>query len=79
MQHITDYEMHIKLYQALVNVVLSENEKVHSMAVDHGCLKEITKAANESEFHKVRRICGAAVEKLPSAQQSEKVSRRKLF
>ena len=59
--------------------MFSENEKVHMMAVDHGCVKEITKAANDSEFHKVRRICLAAVEKLPTAQHSDKISRRKLL
>ena len=73
-QHIVDYEMHVNLYQAIVNVAMSENEKVQKMVMDHGCVKEISKAAVASEFHKVRRICSAAAEKLPL---SDKVIRKK--
>lgn len=64
-QNITDYEMHIKLYEGMSELVLSSNAKVASMAIEQGCYQELNKGAYESDFHKVRRICVQALEKVP--------------
>lgn len=64
-QNITDYEMHIKLFEGIAELVLSSNTKVAQMAVEQGCYQELTKGADDSDFHKVRRICNTALEKVP--------------
>ena len=57
--------MHIKLYQGMAELILSPDMRVAQMAVEQGCYAELSKAAYDSEFHKVRRICTNAMEKAP--------------
>lgn len=80
-QSITDYEMHIKLYEGICELVLSPNQKVAQMAVEQGCFQEMTKGAYESDFHKVRRICSSAIEKVPQnlVDLNTKALKKRLF
>ena len=80
-QNITDYEMHIKLYEGLADLVLSPSQRVASTAVEQGCYQELTKGAYESDFHKVRRVCQSALDKVPQhlVDLNAKALKRRLF
>jgi hypothetical protein len=63
-QTMSDYEVHVNIYTALGSMLMSPHLEVRQAVQQHGGLKEVEEAQDNSPFFKVRRICSTVVSNL---------------